>query len=224
MIGLAPPSSAPVGGRVFGATRPTLAPPRPETKHTPADRLPPMGSGALVYMVRTSATSASPELPTPYRLRGLRESDAAEWSRLLAIVSPERRWTSARALRYFGAGSAMSISGAFVVQAGNELVATAQLYLDHDASGARFAELGYVAVKPEHRRQGLGTAVCRAVLDRASHIGVERVFLRTNDFRLPAIRLYRELGFRPWLPNPSARIQWDRIGRQLGERNITGRQ
>ena len=50
-------------------------------------------------------------------------------------------------------------------------------------------ELGWVAGDPEHKGSGLGFAVCAAVTRRLLEIGYRNIYLLTDDFRLPAIKL-----------------------------------
>jgi ribosomal-protein-alanine N-acetyltransferase len=57
-------------------------------------------------------------------------------------------------------------------------------------------ELLLIAVRPEHRRRGLGATLLAAVAEGAKSRGAERLFLemRSNN---PAISLYRAHGFEP---------------------------
>lgn len=62
-----------------------------------------------------------------------------------------------------------------------------------DGSG----RLQMVAVHPDARRRGVGTAVCRAALDRLTQRGVTVVHVGTggDPFHASARRLYESLGF-----------------------------
>lgn len=48
---------------------------------------------------------------------------------------------------------------------------------------------------PEHRRQGLGTKLVTAVLDHCQRMGLEKIELHVYTTNLPAIALYKKLGF-----------------------------
>jgi len=76
-------------------------------------------------------------------------------------------------------------------------------------------ELGWVAAAPDHRGRGLGLAVCTAVLRRFAHAGYHRVYLRTDDFRLPALRIYLKLGFLPFLYADGIEERWQTICARL---------
>lgn len=73
-------------------------------------------------------------------------------------------------------------------------VANASLY---DSEEGRCAELGWVAVRPEHRGHGLAYEICRGVLQFSRASRHRYVFLKTEDFRVAAIKTYLRLGFEP---------------------------
>ncbi|MGV3554313.1 MAG: GNAT family N-acetyltransferase [Croceibacterium sp.] len=57
-------------------------------------------------------------------------------------------------------------------------------------------ELLLIAVHPEHRGNGIGTALIERFIDVARHRGTERLFLEMREGN-PAERLYVALGFEP---------------------------
>lgn len=57
-------------------------------------------------------------------------------------------------------------------------------------------ELAKLAVDPCARGMGLGTAICRAAIERAKSLGAKKLFLESNTLLTPAINLYHKLGFR----------------------------
>jgi GNAT superfamily N-acetyltransferase len=105
----------------------------------------------------------------------------------------------------------MPLAGSFVATMHGLPVATAQLHLHPDDEYAPLAELGWVAVRPEHRGRRLGSAVCLAVMHYAKVTGYRELFLRTDDGRLPAIRLYLRLGWQPWMRDASSPARWQDI-------------
>jgi [ribosomal protein S18]-alanine N-acetyltransferase len=58
------------------------------------------------------------------------------------------------------------------------------------------AELEAVVTAPEHRRQGLGAQLVRAVLAWSESLDAERLVLEVRASNLDAFRLYQRLGFR----------------------------
>ena len=77
-------------------------------------------------------------------------------------------------------------------------------------------ELGWVAVTPEHRGHGLGRAVCAAAIQRLADAGYRRIYLRTDDWRLPAIKVYLALGFVPFLFAEDMPGRWREVCAELG--------
>ncbi|MDH4069865.1 MAG: GNAT family N-acetyltransferase [Ignavibacteria bacterium] len=57
-------------------------------------------------------------------------------------------------------------------------------------------ELAKMAVEESMQGFGIGETLGRAVIDRARELGGRIIFLESNDQLLPAIGLYRKLGFR----------------------------
>jgi ribosomal protein S18 acetylase RimI-like enzyme len=57
-------------------------------------------------------------------------------------------------------------------------------------------ELAKMAVKPSARGLGIGHRLALAVIERARRAGAKRIELLTNSKLLPALALYRRLGFR----------------------------
>lgn len=61
--------------------------------------------------------------------------------------------------------------------------------------GGRCAEIESVHVHPEHRGLGIGHALMRAAIARATELGCYRVQLTSNVARADAHRFYASLGF-----------------------------
>ena len=61
--------------------------------------------------------------------------------------------------------------------------------------GRRWVGLSAVEVAPEHRRRGLGTLVCGALLRWARDQGATHAYLQVTEANVAARAMYRELGF-----------------------------
>ncbi|PJJ53302.1 GNAT family N-acetyltransferase [Hymenobacter chitinivorans] len=57
-------------------------------------------------------------------------------------------------------------------------------------------KLAKMAVTSQMQGRGIGFGLCQAILDRARTMGVKRVELVSNHILLPALHVYRKLGFR----------------------------
>jgi len=76
-------------------------------------------------------------------------------------------------------------------------------------------ELGWVAAHPDHRGKGLAMVVCAAVTRRFLQAGYTDIFLRTDDFRLPAIKTYLKLGWVSCEDTPEMHERWQTVRQQL---------
>jgi len=161
-------------------------------------------------------------LPDEYTLRTFRLGDEAEHVRLMRVAgfsdwSPEK---------LAAAIEKCLPDGFFVIEhnpsdpfdrlRAGRLVATAmaqhQPLPEHPCGG----ELSWVAGDPEHKGKGLGYAVCAAVTRRFLEIGYRNIYLRTDDFRPPAIKLYLKLGYVPFLFAPDMERHWRDVCAGLG--------
>ena len=72
-------------------------------------------------------------------------------------------------------------------------------------------ELGWVAGDPDHSGKGLGRVVCSAVVKRYLDAGYKRIYLKTDDWRLPAIKTYLKIGFGPFLFDDTMEQRWKAV-------------
>jgi mycothiol synthase len=72
-------------------------------------------------------------------------------------------------------------------------------------------ELGYVVVRPEHRRRGLGRALCAAAVSRLLSAGYESIRVCVQEHREAALRTYLRLGFKPFLHSAEVSDRWRRV-------------
>jgi GNAT superfamily N-acetyltransferase len=77
--------------------------------------------------------------------------------------------------------------------------------------------LSWVGVDPAHRGRGLGKELTALAIDAAVAGGKSLICLSTDDFRIPAIRTYLSVGFRPCLGSwdRSHHWRWSRIAGEL---------
>ena len=145
-----------------------------------------------------------PLLPTGHTLRPAVAADAAGIADVLASAfGPE--WTVDRVRGALL--DAPDVETTFVVAVDGRPVATASARL----LSARYPGSGYlhwVGAHPSHRGRGLGASVTLAVLRRFRAIGCRDAVLETDPPRLPAIRLYLGLGFRPEPLDPAQKRVW----------------
>lgn len=84
---------------------------------------------------------------------------------------------------------------------------------------ARFGDAGvlhWVAALPGHGGKGLGGLVSLAALRHCAAEGLVAAMLLTDDARIPAIRTYRRLGFRPFHHHRSHPERWRAVLAAIG--------
>lgn len=154
---------------------------------------------------------ADQAVPTGYALRVYRESDEHE---LLQLLSADGDSMSESAWRTYR--DVLLPKGLFLVDdvQTRRLVATAGAV--HNPNPGRYyfpfgGELGYLIVAPEHRRRGLGTLVCTAVVRRFIGADYDCIRVCVQEHRLPAIRTYLSLGFEPFIHSDAIEERWQRV-------------
>jgi mycothiol synthase len=107
--------------------------------------------------------------------------------------------------------------GFFVVEAdaGGELAASAMAQDSPDQMHPGGSVLGWVMGRPAHSGKGLGMTVCAAATAQLLRAGYQRIYLKTDEFRLAAIKIYFKLGWLPLLFAPDMEERWRNVCEQL---------
>ncbi len=200
--GLASQVSAGEGGRWVDV---------PDSRQWTADFRP--GRPQLRMLLDRSGPTPSVQVTSGYRLRQITSADFAKYRALMDSVG-------------FGGWSDEQIQRALVRSLPNcyfviehegtgDIVATAFAYHNPSEQLPNAASLEYVAGDTRHKGKGLGYTVCAAVTRTLVHRGYERIFLTTDDGRLPAIAIYLRLGYTPDYYLPEMQDRWSRVLEQL---------
>ena len=92
-----------------------------------------------------------------------------------------------------------------------QIVATAvALHRNH-----KRAEFGWLAGDPAHAGKQLGYIVSAAVMKCLIDAGYSDIYLKTDDFRIPAIKTYLKLGFEPHYAADDHKQRWNSILNKL---------
>jgi mycothiol synthase len=177
--------------------------------------LPPAPQPAQLRML-WPAGRRPPRVPRPpkgYRLRTWREGDAAGYVAVMRAAGFDA-WTEENVANVL---KSVLPEGLFFVmhEATGRIVATTVAChnpIDHHPFGG---ELGWVAVDPAHRGRRLSAVTNAAVVRRFLRAGFANIYLRTDDFRLPAVRLYLDLGFVPFLFQDDMEGRWRKVFSEL---------
>ncbi len=153
-------------------------------------------------------------LPPGYSLCTLLERDEADWIEALNATGQLGEWDGDAARKWLEGERHVIKDGAFLITFADRPVATAST-VDPAPGAVRF-ELGWVSVSPDHQAKGLGYQVCLAVMHYTYKLGYSETYLSTDDWRLPAIKTYLNLGFEPEIIHESHPARWKVVYETLG--------
>jgi len=165
-----------------------------------------------------SRLSSPPDvkIPSGYELRTLRDGEEDAYVALLHGAG-FMNWTRTMLAEW---QQRVLPGGLFVIEhtPSHRLVATAMATRNPTEQHPHGGELGWVAADPAHSGNRLGEAVSAAVVAHYLRMGYRRIYLKTDDFRLPAIRIYLRLGFEPLEDDESMPGRWRVIRETLETR------
>ena len=163
------------------------------------------------------------ELPEGYSLRTAWPGFEETWVRIArAAFGEEDGWTVEKFREQLSSKQQFDLDGQFFVFSGDEPVAMAFAWLDEPDEKV-WGRVHWVAVVPEHRGNGLGRAVVLAVMHYLAQRGFPKVFLDTQGYRQPAIRLYLSLGFRPAPRDEEEEKVWEQVMQEIRRRESSPR-
>jgi predicted dehydrogenase/GNAT superfamily N-acetyltransferase len=155
------------------------------------------------------ASPPEPSVPPGYILRQIRPGEEQAYGALMARAGFDHVSPDGAVNRVQGA-----LPGGFFViehEPTGAIVATAfgshAPTVSHPNGGA----LDWVAADPLHSGRGLGRAITAAVTRLLVQRGYRDIYLLTDDWRLPAIACYLQLGWEPIIDGPQMRERWGAV-------------
>jgi mycothiol synthase len=153
-------------------------------------------------------------LPAGYTARTSQEGDARHWARIISESFANTAFDEARYERDMLAHPAYAAARIFFICAPDgEPCATASAYRQPEWPDMGY--LHYVGVRPAFTGRKLGALVSLIALWKFRAEGLKGAVLQTDDFRLPAIRIYLQLGFTPLMVHENQPARWDAVRAQL---------
>lgn len=152
-------------------------------------------------------------VPGSYKLRTYRPGDEKAYIALMREAGFET-WGEAQLKLIL---SAALPDGLFFLihRITGQLAATAAALHNPTPEHPFGGELGWLAAHPRHRGKGLGAVVCAAVIRRLRQAQYRRIYLLTDDWRLPAIKTYLRQGWQPRVDNAEMRRRWQAVCQKL---------
>jgi mycothiol synthase len=153
------------------------------------------------------------ETPPGLTLRTAGPEDEPALAALLTTAFGDAGWTVERVQRALT--QAEDVARVFVLAAEDgTLVATASAQLPPGET--RTGLVHWVGADPARKGRRIGYAVSLAVLHELKERGCSAAALYTDDFRLPAIKTYLNLGFLPLVTHESHPARWRTVAEGLG--------
>jgi mycothiol synthase len=156
----------------------------------------------------------SVQLPAGYAARHFRSGDETAWDRVIdASFGPNAGRAFAQLM---AKDAAFRPERVWFLWYGDEPVATTSAW-HRPEWGEDCGYIHYVGVIPTHSGKGLGTQINLVALHHMVREGRRKAALETDDFRLPALKIYLRLGFKPLLVHENQRQRWRSVFAQLGK-------
>src|SRR5947208_3160936 len=152
-----------------------------------------------------------PALPPGYIVRAYEPDDLSTLATLLTRAFGDL-WDEEQVRRRLV--EAPDVEETYVLAHHDRLVATASARVMPDVyPGSGYVH--WVGADPDYQGKGLGALVSIRVLQHFRDVGLRDAVLETDDFRLPALRMYLRLGFVPEYRAPDHQRRWAQLLPQL---------
>jgi mycothiol synthase len=149
-------------------------------------------------------------------LRHYRPGDEAAWADIINRAGALGEYTEEKVVSTLTGLPKFHAEGLlFVTTEEDTPVATACAWLERNDDW-RFGQVHMVAVVPEHQGKRLSYWVSVAVCHVYKAWGVPEVYLTTDEFRLAAVKVYINLGFKPVMRTLEHYDRWITVYRSYG--------
>ncbi len=163
-------------------------------------------------------TLALPEIVVPegFTIREMRPGEEACWSYCCMGEFGVDTLSEEAYLRKMASDSSVEMRNVFYACRNDEPVGTATAKCSEEGH----PYLHYIAVNESARGHRLAYALIATVLHRHAENGRLGCFLTTDDFRVPAVKSYINMGYLPVLWTDDARERWEKMLRIYGMKSI----
>ncbi|MCW8130582.1 MAG: GNAT family N-acetyltransferase [Planctomycetota bacterium] len=169
---------------------------------------------AQLLMLRPTLDGLPPlQWPAGYAVRSFKEGDQAAWNAMMDAAFDRAPGTTDFD-QVMKADAAFRPERVLMVEKNGEAAATASAW-HRPAYGTACGYVHWVGTHPAHRGKRLGYWASLAALNVMKSEGRGRAVLHTDDFRLPALRIYLEMGFVPLIDDASQPQRWRAVLEEL---------
>ena len=157
--------------------------------------------------------------PHGYQIRTYMEGDEAAWAEIVNN-SLGSGWGAKRCRRELTGRLRFRPRGLFFATHEGIPVGTACAWTQSPEE-KEVGQVHMVGVVPEHRGKRLGYVLCLSVLHFLKENGFQRAQLSTDDFRLPAVKTYLNLGFEPEYVEENHKARWNAVFANLAAKSLS---
>jgi ribosomal protein S18 acetylase RimI-like enzyme len=171
-----------------------------------------------IWMVQRDLQSVpQASLPAGYQMRPYQEGDLATWVRVQQAGEPFFVPTEEHFRRYMPGDTAyLAERVMFLVDPTGNEIGTITAWNDILLEGHESGQIHWVAIVRAAQGKGLAKPMLSAACQNLIERGYSEAWLETNTRRLPAINLYLQYGFQPYLRSQQERDAWEMIRSQIG--------
>lgn len=158
------------------------------------------------------------ELPEGYSIRTFKAGEGALWVEIGTAAGNFERLEGAQdrfSSEFLEPVEDMESRCFFIIEnATDRAVGTAMAWYDPDFNGESYGRVHWVSIIPEFQGKRLAKPLLTVVLNRLAE-SHDKAVLHTQTFRKPAVKLYLDLGFKPFLNNPTCPQAWKDLANDL---------
>lgn len=177
-----------------------------------------LGQNFLEMRITLNNETILPPVWGDLEIRGYSEHLEKQCISLLNSIGSLGLWYPSRFKKEILPSVEDPLNDIFVICDGNAVVGFAVLH--NKSPSNNLPEVGYVAVRPESRGKKLGYKLLMYILAEMKKRNIYQAYLKTDSFRLPAIKTYLKVGFHPHIKDGKERSRWeeamDKLGVSLG--------
>lgn len=164
-----------------------------------------------------------PLIPPGYQIRTFQKGDEEAWLRIIKSSFGENFPANLNEiLKDIVSSPEFDPESLFFIVHNNKLVGTVCAW-HKSFEGHTVGYIHMLGVVPQHQGKKLGRLLTIYALKFLKRKGFQEVILDTDDFRIPAIKTYLNLGFKPVYLEPNHKQRWDAIFKEINKRIIRER-
>lgn len=169
----------------------------------------------LEMRIDLTSQKIPPQISNGVDIKGYSEGMERRYINLLNSVGSLGLWNKSRFQRDILSSVEDIKNDIFAVYENGSAVGFAVLHKKSLSNGLR--EIGYIAVRPENRGKRLGYKLIMSVLAEMKRSGICQAYLRTDSFRIPAIKTYLKCGFHPYIKSENEKKRWQSVIKAIND-------